>query len=160
MKKVIAMIIEDRKDATMEVKACSKESVSIFITAHNTQTALTQLEIAEEQAVEACKNYVPEEEEPKEEKPQKHYKVSRIATEDIEEGLQEYKDDTKGRKMVKSIMAAGEFRHKKGDTGLRISEFDFIYLLANKDIWEGLLTMYSVGFRRGFNNAQRKCKGK
>lgn len=158
MKRIITLVVEDGNTPHTEVEAFSKESANIFIVAKDIDTALTLLEAGREEADNACAIWDGPEPKPQEEKPQKHYKISRIATEDIEEGLQEYREDAKGQKMIKSIMAASDFRYKQGDTGLRISEFNYLYLLTNKDIWEGLLAMFSLGFRRGFNNAKRKYK--
>ncbi len=158
MKKVIAMIIEDGKDARMEVNAGSKERASIFIEAPNMQTALIQLEMAEAQAEEACKNYVPEEKEPKEEKPQKHYKVSRIATEDIQEYFKDCETDKDKQRIKKGIENARIFTHRKDGGGLRMSEIDYFYMLIHKDIWEGLTAMYDYAFRRGYNKGTKSKK--
>lgn len=158
MKKVIAMIIEDGNDASTEVNAYSKESASIFIKAPNTQTALIQLEIAEEQAAEACKNYIPTEEPAEEPKPQKHYRVSKIATEDIQEYFKDCETDKDKQRIKKGIENARKFRHGKDGGGLRMSEIDYFYMLIYKNIWEGLTAMYDYAFRRGYNKGTKSKK--
>ena len=158
MKRVIAMIIEDGNDARLEVTAASNDSASIFITAHNLQTAITQLEIGEEQAIEACKNYIPKEIEPEEEQPKKHYRMPKHAIEDIEESIEEYKATAKGKRFVRSLELSNAFRKKNDGGGLLYSELEYLYLLTLKDTYEGLFAMQNISFRRGYNKAKKKYK--
>ena len=149
------MIIEDGTPASKEVQASSKESAYIFIKAPTMQEALTLLQAGITEAQEAAASWTPAPDEPKEEEPKKHYAVSHIAEEDIQEYFRECETDKDGQRLIKSIENAGDFRRKKDNGGLRISTFDYFFMLTHKNARDGLIALYDYSYRRGYYRALR-----
>ena len=160
MRRILTMIIEDGNKASKEVNAFSKDSATVFIKAQTLQEALPLLEEGMEEAGKLCTIWEPtEQEQEQEEKPQKHYALKRVAQEDIQEYLEEYAATTKGRNFIKSLEKAKTFRQKRDCGGLVVSQFNYLLMLTEKNTFDGLLAMYDLSYRRGYNKAVKDIKG-
>ena len=159
MKRIITMVVEDSNTPSTDITAFSKESANIFITAKDFDTALILLEAGREKADNACATWEDPAPEPKqEEQPQKHYAVKRIAQKDIEDYITDFEASDRGKRFIKGLKNARTFRYGKDNGGLPCSEFEYLCMLTEKDIFNGLTGMFSLGYRRGYNKAKKDCK--
>ena len=159
MRRILTAIIEEGSPADATVKAFGEDTANIFIKAASLDEALQLVPGAEQDALEACKNWKPEEV-PQEEEPKKHYIVSPVATEDIEETIQDFEESEKGRRFVKVLENAKDFTSKKDKHGMLITEFKYLLALTYKEAYSGLLTMYDYAYRKGYNRAIKNIKDK
>lgn len=110
-------------------------------------------------ALEACQNWKPAPQPVEGKKLQKHYGVCPVAVEDIEETLAGYAEDERGKRFIKSLETAKDFRRKKDTSGgLRLTQLKYLAALSYKDVWEGTTTCYDLGYRRGYNRAKATAR--
>lgn len=159
MKRILTAIIEEGSPADATVKAFGEDTANIFIKAASLDEALQLVPGAEQDALEACKNWKPEEV-PQEEEPKKHYIVSPVATEDIDELITEVENSKKGQRFIKSLNNAKAFRAKKDINSMLMTQFMYILALTYKEAYSGLLTMYDYAYRKGYNRAIKNIKDK
>lgn len=158
MKNMILIDVNSSNPQKVEARAFSKETANIYIKAATMQDTTALLQQGLEMALEACQNWKPAPQPVEEEKPQKHYRLCPVAVEDIEETLAEYAEDERGKRFIASIERAKDFTAKKDTGGLLLTQLKYISALTYKDAWDGLLTMYDVAYRRGYNKAKATAR--
>jgi len=159
MKRIITMIIEDGRQATVEATACSNEGGNVFITASTLPEAQALIATGAAQLTEAMKDWQPEEEQ--EEEPaadQKHYYVMSRSMEEMQEAAQAYEESPEGQRFTKSIENATEFTFKHSNGGLKVTQLAY---LANKhynSLLNGSFDLTALAYRRGYMNGKAAAK--
>ena len=119
MTKIITMVIEEGRQATVKATACSNEGGNVFITASTLPEAQALIAIGATQLTEAMKDWQPVEEEPAQD--QKHYYVMSRSMEEMQEAAAAYEASPKGQRFTKSIESAIEFTFKHSNGGLCVT---------------------------------------
>lgn len=161
MKNMILLEVGSGNAQKVEAQAFSKTTANIYITAETPQAAAELLQQGIEKALEACQNWKPEPQKPVEEKPQKHYRLCPVAVEDLQQTIDEYQQDERGSRFIRSIQKAKDFTDRKDTSGgLLITQLRYLCALTYMDVWDGLTTMYDIAYRRGFNRAKTERTAK
>ena len=159
MKISVMMMINDGCSQNVEIKAFGTETANIAIMAATISEAQELLSQAEEKALELMKDWKPEEPDPEEEKPQKHYLVASKSIEDMEEDWKEYEESPKGQRFIKRVERAKEFNHKHSKSDfISISE---LYHLANKyqdSLLNGFFDISALAYQQGYKHGQKAMK--
>lgn len=159
MRRIITMIIEDGRQATVEATACSNEGGNVFITASTLPEAQALIAIGAAQLTEAMNDWQPEEEQ--EEEPtqdQKHYVCYKRSIEEMQEAAQEYEESPEGQRFTKSVENAKEFTLKHSKGGLYMMQLNY---LANKhcnSLLNGSFDLTALAYRRGYMNGKAAAK--
>lgn len=157
MKTVYLMTIEKGNSTEKRIIACNEDAASIVINASTLDEALTLLKGTSQEAEEAVKNYTPEPIEEPEEAPQ-HYRMLNMSIEEADAFIEEFKATTQGAKLLRSIELSRDFHRKKGGKDLVLSELRYFFVLAYKDIWEAITSVYDYAYRKGYKKAQKGHK--
>ena len=160
MSKIVTMIIEDGRQATVEAKACSNEGGTVFITASTLKEAQGLIAVGTAQLAEAMTDWQPVEEE-LEEAPaadQKHYYVMSRSIEEMNEAAQAYEESQAGQRFTKRVdnAVAFYFKHSKG--GLLCTQLEY---LANKhynSLLNGSIYLSALAYRTGYNAGKAAAK--
>ena len=159
MKNIILLEVGSGNAQKVEAQAFSKTIANIYITADTPQAATELLQQGIEKALEACQNWKPEPQKPVEEKPQKHYRLCPVAVEDLQQTIDEYQQDERGSRFIRSIQKAKDFTDRKDTSGgLLLTQLKYLSALTYMDVWDGLTTMYDIAYRRGFNKAKATAR--
>ena len=128
------------ENATIETKAYGPDLCSIIVTAADLQEAAELVKQNESAALEACRNWKPEETPPiKEEAPE-----------------EDPAEDERAARLTKSIKNARNFARKKGAGIITFGMMDALADLVRQSMWDGIFDCYSLGFRRGYNKAKKE----
>ena len=104
MKKTVVFEIEDGRKPNMRVEAFSKEHACIFIEASTMQEAMVLLSQGEEEALEAMRSWIPEEQEPEvPSKEPEHYRIPPVTIEEAVRQMEDYEATTTGSRFKKSL---------------------------------------------------------
>lgn len=152
MKRILTAIIEEGSPASATVKAFKADEANIHIKAASVEEALQLIPGAERDALEACKNWTPEEA-PQEEEPQQHYIVLNVTREYVDEYIAEFEASKKGARFIKSIEKGAQIRGKKERAEIGAVEWGYFMALAYKDAFHGLLHLYNWAFGKGYKRA-------
>lgn len=160
MSKIVTMIIEDGRQATVEAKACSNDSGNVFITASTLKEAQGLISVGAAQLAEAMTKWQPVEEE-QEEAPaadQKHYYYISRSIEEMDEEAAAYEDSPEGQRFTKRVdnAVAFYFKHSKG--GLLCTQLNY---LANKhynSLLNGSIDLTALAYRTGYNAGKAAAK--
>lgn len=159
MRNMILLEVGSGNAQKVEAQAFSKTTANIYITADTPQAATELLQQGIEKALEACQNWKPEPQPEKEEQPQKHYRLCPVAVEDLQQTIDEYQQDERGSRFIRSIQKAKDFTDRKDTSGgLLLTQFRYLCALTYMDVWDGLTTMYDIAYRRGFNKAKATAR--
>ena len=159
MRNMILLEVGSGNAQKVEAQAISKTTANIYITADTPQAATELLQQGIEKALEACQNWKPEPQQPVEEKPQKHYRLCPVAIEDLQQTIDEYQQDERGSRFIRSIQKAKDFTDRKDTSGgLLLTQLRYLFALTYMDVWDGLTTMYDIAYRRGFNRAKATAR--
>lgn len=151
MKTIILLEVGSGSTQKVEAQASSKTTANIYITADTPQAATELLQQGIEKALEACQNWKPGEEK----QLQKHYGLCPVAVEDLQQTIDEYQQDERGRRFIRSIQKARDFTDRKDTSGgLRLGQLNYLRALTCMNAWDGLTTLYDIAFMRGFNRAK------
>ena len=159
MSKIVTMIIEDGRQATVEAKACSNESGTVFITASTLKEAQGLIAIGAAQLAEAMKNWQPEEEQ--EEAPaadQKHYYYIKRSIEEMNEAAQAYEESPAGQRFTKRVdnAVAFYFKHSKG--GLLCTQLEYLENKHYNSLLNGSIDLSALAYRTGYNAGKAAAK--
>lgn len=162
MEFTVCFMIKDGKKEDVEIKACSKDSATIFIKADSIEKASSLLLQAEPKAKEAMQSWNPvKKEEPKKQDLQKHYRASNTAIEDIQAKIDEYTSTPAGAKFVNTLETAKEFCYKKAYGGMKCSELIYFYNLAfTCNEGDAISGAYHLAYWRGYNKAKSEQRRK
>lgn len=158
MRRIITMIIEDGRQATVDASACSNEGGNVFITASTLQEAQGLIAIGAAQLAEAMKDWQPEEVEEEPAQDQKHYYTITRSIEEMNERAQAYEESPEGKRFLKTIENAREFTFKHSKGGLLCTQVDY---LANKhynSLLNGSFDLTALAYRRGYMNGKAAAK--
>lgn len=160
MSKIVTMIIEDGRQATVEAKACSNEGGTVFITASTLKEAQGLIAIGAAQLAEAITNWQPVEEE-REEAPaadQKHYYVISRSIEEMDEAAKDYEDSAEGQRLLKRIEKAQAFRFKHNKGGLKCLELNYLANKCYNSFLNGCFDMAALEYMRGYIAGKKEAK--
>ena len=159
MRRIVTMVIDDRKQEDRTVEAFSKDSANMHITAPTMQDAIRLFENAEQDMQDACDNWqYSEPEEPEETEPSKHYVVYHVSIEEMDEDAAEYEDSVKGQRFLKRLERAWNFYFKHSKSSLKATELAYLANKHHNSLLNGSLDLYSCGFMQGYNTCKNKLK--
>mgnify|MGYP007022385580 CR=1 FL=1 len=140
-KRLVLLMIEDGRNTSKEVKAFSKESANISITAPTMQEALTLLQECIPEAQEAAANWTPEPEPAPEEKPAVKYRT-------VEDDMADFEATAAGKRFIKGLQNSRQFYFENGNGGLRCSELDYLACKYHNSLIDGSFDIYSYAYNK------------
>lgn len=161
MKMNVLLMIDADEEENVTVKAFSKVSANIYVTAANMEKAQALLLTGRQQAEEAMANWTEAAPAPADQKPQKHYVFyTGKAIEDMDEEAAAYEGTTSGRRFMASVENARQFyfKHSSGN-GLHCGQLDYLVNIHRNNLINGSFDLTALAYRYGYKQGQ-KAAGK
>lgn len=90
---------------------------------------------------------------------EKHLKILNVYEEDIKEELETFSKTDEGKKFLKSLEIAKDFREKHEKIeGLDLITMRYLMAAAWEDPFKAISSVYDYSFKRGYMAAKRKLK--
>ena len=147
----VHFMVDPGEQCSVEAKMYGENSVGIFITAPDMQTAQALVEKGEQLAKDALHPV-------KEETAQEHYWLPPITQEQADRELTDYEQTAAGSRMSKAVKNAVAFTSQKDKKGLLVGQVVYFALVAYKaGIYDAITQLYMYAFRKGYNRAKREA---
>lgn len=157
MKTLYLITIKEGNSTEKSIMACSEDAANIYINASTLDEALTLLKGTSQEAEEAVKNYTPDPIEEPEEAPQ-HYQLPAMTIEKADAFIEEFRTTSQGARLLKSIELSKDLQRKHGDRNLSLYDLRYFLVLAYKNTFEALSSIFDYGYRKGYKKAQKGHK--
>lgn len=160
MKYMTVLDIQEGKAPDVKIEAFGKNSATMIIQAASLQEALKLAAESEAAALDAMSRWEPEDAPIKKDPLQTHSAAHPAAEEGTEDALANHEERDDGRRrFLHSIETARNFTQKKDTSGgLSWSQLNYIANLPRKDIYNGMIAIYDIAYRRGYNKAKSAKK--